>query len=149
MIRIPVTSSNLVSIGHEGTTLEVEFKHGGLYRYFNVPVDKYNALMSAESVGKFLNSEIKPTHGYEKIDTASASYDLETHRQQLDMDGVMIGVSRQALDEVLAELRYLRYFRDAAGDAFGPADGDVYWSINEDYAKQFGPVPAAYANEEG
>lgn len=33
---------------------------------------------------------------------------LHDHQQQLDMDGVMVGVSRQAVDEVLAELATLR-----------------------------------------
>ena len=33
---------------------------------------------------------------------------LRDHQQQLDMDGVMVGVSRQAIDEVLTELATLR-----------------------------------------
>lgn len=33
---------------------------------------------------------------------------LETHQDQLDMDGVMVGVSRQALDEVLAYIKALQ-----------------------------------------
>lgn len=139
----PVESSNLAQVGYDtaSSTLYVEFKHGGLYRYFNVSLDQYTALLAAESCGKYLNAEIKPRHGFEKVDTNSASYDLETHQQQLDMDGVMVGVSRQALTEVLAELQFLRYFYGAAGDAFGPADGDVHDGIVEMYTQAYGKAP--------
>lgn len=37
-----------------------------------------------------------------------AARQLRDHQQQLDMDGVTVGVSRQAIDEVLAELDRLR-----------------------------------------
>lgn len=43
---------------------------------------------------------------------------------------------------LLQELDFLRYFHDAAGDAFGPADSDVYAYINEDYD---GVVPHGYS----
>lgn len=43
---------------------------------------------------------------------------------------------------LLLELDFLRYFHDAAGEAFGPADSDVYASINEDYA---GVIPKGYS----
>jgi len=39
---------------------------------------------------------------------SKASDNLRDHQQQLDMDGVMVGVSRQAVEEVLAELAKLR-----------------------------------------
>lgn len=140
---IPVESSNLAQVGYDTvtSTLYVEFKHGGLYRYFGVPIEKYSALLEAESAGKYLNAEVKAHHGFEKVDTNSASYDLETHQQQLDMDGIVVGVSRQALTEVLAELRFLRYFYGAAGDAFGPADGDVHDGIVEMFTKAYGKAP--------
>lgn len=37
-----------------------------------------------------------------------AEQNLRDHQTQLDMDGVMVGVSRQAIDEVLAEIERLR-----------------------------------------
>lgn len=37
-----------------------------------------------------------------------AAYQLENHQKQIDADGTMVGVSRQALDEVLVELKKLR-----------------------------------------
>lgn len=38
-----------------------------------------------------------------------AEQNLRDHQTQLDMDGVMVGVSRQAIDEVLAEIERLRH----------------------------------------
>lgn len=37
MNMIPVSSSNISSIGYDGTNLYVLFNSGGLYEYFNVP----------------------------------------------------------------------------------------------------------------
>ena len=38
MYRIPVSSSNLASVGYEGGILEIEFKSGSVYQYSGVPV---------------------------------------------------------------------------------------------------------------
>jgi hypothetical protein len=43
------------------------------------------------------------------------------------------------------ELAFLRYFYDAAGEAFGPADLDVYASIRDDYE---GEIPEGYGEDE-
>jgi hypothetical protein len=67
MIRVPVVSSNLASVGHEDTTLEVEFKNGQLYHYFGVSQELYQELLNAESVGKFLNTNIKPERAYTRV----------------------------------------------------------------------------------
>ena len=46
------------------------------------------------------------------------------------------------------DLDFLRFFYDQAGDAFGPADEDVYQCINENYKLHTGKsVPADYARE--
>ena len=61
MNRIPVSSSNLVSIGYdaESKTLEIEFQNGSIFQYFNVPERIYSGLMSAASHGRYLNAYIK------------------------------------------------------------------------------------------
>lgn len=64
---IPVSSSNISSIGYEGTTLYVRFHSGGLYAYYNVPPSVYNGLMSASSHGKYLAAYIKNCYHYQKI----------------------------------------------------------------------------------
>ena len=61
MNRIPVSSSNLASIGYDfqSLTLEIEFKDGSVYQYFDVPDNMYEDLMQAPSKGKFFHAHIK------------------------------------------------------------------------------------------
>lgn len=69
MEREPVSSSNLLSIGYdsESETLEVEFKTGTVYQYYNVPDFMHERLMAADSVGKFFNAEIKNAYPFERV----------------------------------------------------------------------------------
>jgi hypothetical protein len=69
MDRIPVSSSNIRSIGYDPSLgiLEVEFKPNGVYRYFNVPEHLYNGLMNASSHGQFLDDHIKYNYRYQKV----------------------------------------------------------------------------------
>lgn len=69
MKRIPVTSSNIAQVGYdpETQTLEVEFHSGAVYQYFDVPQSVYDALMNAESIGGFLNSQIKGVYRYARF----------------------------------------------------------------------------------
>ena len=70
MEMIKVQSSNIESIGYESlsSTLVVEFKSGGTYRYFDIPAHLYHGLMSAISHGKFLDINIiKYGYRYQKI----------------------------------------------------------------------------------
>jgi hypothetical protein len=50
--------------------LDVRFEEGREYRYFQVPRSKYRALLTAESIGAFVNSQIKPYHRFEEISQA-------------------------------------------------------------------------------
>lgn len=67
MNMIPVSSSNISSIGYEGTTLYVRFNSGGLYAYYDVPQSVYRGLMSASSHGKYLAAYIKGRYRYQQI----------------------------------------------------------------------------------
>jgi hypothetical protein len=69
MTRTPVTSSSVASIGYASKTktLEVEFKSGSVYRYFSVPEGVYRGLMSADSVGRYLNQTIKSGYRYSQV----------------------------------------------------------------------------------
>lgn len=60
MNRTPVSSSHLVSVGYDEQfqTLEIEFKDGSVYQYFDVPDNVYEDLMQAPSQGKFLHAHI-------------------------------------------------------------------------------------------
>lgn len=67
MRMIPVSSSNISSIGYESGTLYVAFNSGGLYAYSGVPESVYNALMSASSHGSYLARHIKGVYPYRRI----------------------------------------------------------------------------------
>ena len=69
MKREPVESSNLASVGYDADNkiLEIEFNHGGVYQYFDVPLDVYDELMSADSHGKYFVHNIKDEYDYDRI----------------------------------------------------------------------------------
>ena len=69
MNRTPVTSSNVATVGYDANTmtLEVEFQNGSVYQYFDVPEVEYQGLMTTDSVGKYLNQNIKNNYRYTKI----------------------------------------------------------------------------------
>ena len=64
-----VESSNVGAIGYDQDTeiLYVEFKSGMTYKYEKVPFWQYTELMDANSVGKYLNAEIKGTYEYSRL----------------------------------------------------------------------------------
>lgn len=66
MDRQLVTSSNLASVGYDATaeTLEVEFKSGLIYQYYNVPQIMFDQLLQAPSVGTFFNANIKNVYAW-------------------------------------------------------------------------------------
>lgn len=64
----PVESSNVAKIGHASpATLFVEFKNGGVYAYNGVDEPLFDRLRRADSIGKFLNSEIKGKFPFVKV----------------------------------------------------------------------------------
>lgn len=69
MTRIPVSSSNLASVGYDLSSkiLEIEFLSGGIYQYFGIPQYVYDNLMSANSHGKYFAQNIKDVFKYRKI----------------------------------------------------------------------------------
>lgn len=66
MALTPVNSSNVAAIGHEGTTLTVQFKGGATYDYFDVPTETWEALQKAPSVGAFISGRIVKNHKFRK-----------------------------------------------------------------------------------
>ena len=69
MKHTPVVSSNLASVGYDESsqTLEVTFKNGATYAYSRVPASEHDALMRADSHGKYLNAYIKPRYAATKL----------------------------------------------------------------------------------
>lgn len=69
MKPVKLGSAAIEAVRYDETqqALDVEFRGSGKYRYFNVPVSVYRALLKAESVGAFWN-EVKDEFEYEKMD---------------------------------------------------------------------------------
>ena len=66
MYRQPVTSSRMSSVGYENNVLEVEFKNGSIYQYYNVSEQEYISFMTSGSLGRAL-SIIDKKHQYKRI----------------------------------------------------------------------------------
>ena len=67
MERIPVSSSNLASVGYEDGILEIGFTSGAIYEYSGVPESVYEALMAAASHGKYFAAYIRNNYPYRKV----------------------------------------------------------------------------------
>ena len=67
MRHIPINSSNLRSVGYDGSTLEIRFHSGGNYQYFDVPNTIYNELMSAALSGEYFHANIENNYRCKKI----------------------------------------------------------------------------------
>jgi hypothetical protein len=69
MERELVASSAVVSIGYDlkTETLEVEFKSGGIYQYYNVPDQVYRTFMASDSKGTFLHVNIKNAYSCSRV----------------------------------------------------------------------------------
>lgn len=69
MIRQPVTSSAIKSLGHEQDVLEVEMASGQVYRYTNVPRELFEKLLNAESIGSAFHHQVKKAgFAFEKVE---------------------------------------------------------------------------------
>jgi hypothetical protein len=70
MKRQYVNSTSIRSIGYDESakTLEVKFIDGDVYQYFKVPEKIYHELLTADSIGAYLNKEIKGKFEYRKIE---------------------------------------------------------------------------------
>jgi KTSC domain-containing protein len=75
MQRERVDSSSVRSLGYDGEshTLEVEFRNGGVYDYLDVPEAEVRRLRRAESLGKYLNTRIKPRFPFRRVRPPSAA----------------------------------------------------------------------------
>lgn len=69
MVRVPVTSSDLRSVGYLASEelLEIEFHSGGLYQYLDVPDSVHEELVDAASVGTYFHAHIKDQYSTTRI----------------------------------------------------------------------------------
>jgi XTP/dITP diphosphohydrolase len=73
MQRLPVESSDIVSIGYDpkGRILEVEFREGRVYQYLEVDPDAHRLLMKADSIGQHFQAFILGHYRYHRLEDAS------------------------------------------------------------------------------
>lgn len=67
VFEVFLKSSWIVSAGYDPAshTLYLKFDRGAIYRCFNVPPRIFDELLSAESVGRFINQRIFPCYRHE------------------------------------------------------------------------------------
>jgi hypothetical protein len=67
--RTQVLSSNVASMGYDERTqtLEVEFRNGSVYQYYNVPGAVFDAFAVAASKGQFLNENIRNQYPFSRV----------------------------------------------------------------------------------
>jgi lysyl-tRNA synthetase class 2 len=60
--RVPVRSGAVSAVGYDPTTneLDIEYTGGDVYRYSMVPPSVHRELLAADSIGAFVNREVKP-----------------------------------------------------------------------------------------
>ena len=65
----PVSSSNIDSVGYSpiDKKLRVQFLNGMTYQYEGVPQNVALALVSASSVGKYFNANVRTSYPYKEI----------------------------------------------------------------------------------
>ena len=66
--RTPLASANIASVGYDKKAhiLEIEFHHGAIYQYFDVPEKVYEELMNSPSQGAYFMNELKEKFEYRK-----------------------------------------------------------------------------------
>ena len=64
---MPSTVISAMQYNSESGTLKIIFVSGMIYEYHNVPPEKYQAMKTSGSKGKFLNKFIKGYHPFKKI----------------------------------------------------------------------------------
>lgn len=69
MDRDLVSSSNILSAGYDEVNeiLEIEFRDGAVYQYYNVSKAVYDQFITSSSKGKFLAYQIKNVFPYSRV----------------------------------------------------------------------------------
>jgi KTSC domain len=67
--RIATESRTVASVGYDApsSTMELEFVDGGVYRYFVVPRSVLDALLTADSIGRFFHEHIRGVYPFQRI----------------------------------------------------------------------------------
>jgi hypothetical protein len=69
MHRLAVESTTLafVSYDPDGAWLELVFRNGAIYRFFNVPPECFEQLLASESKGAYFNHHIRNRFRFQRL----------------------------------------------------------------------------------
>lgn len=69
MKRLSVASSTLVSVAYvaDQALLELQFRDGAAYRFFDVPLTCFQQLLAADSKGGFFNHHIRNRFPHQQL----------------------------------------------------------------------------------
>ena len=67
VVMTPVTSSNIIAVGHDGAALIIRFTSKSEYRYPTAGPEVYTALVAASSPGRYFVEHIRPKHEGVKV----------------------------------------------------------------------------------
>lgn len=72
MNRTAVVSTTLAAVAYDAARhiLQLEFRSGAVYRYFDVPVQVYEGLLRASSKGRHFNEQIRERFRHVRVGTA-------------------------------------------------------------------------------
>lgn len=72
MERTPIQSSSIVSVGYDEarSELEIAFRSGRTYRYFDVPESVYAWLLRVPSPGTYVNRHVRDRYRFEEVTQA-------------------------------------------------------------------------------
>ncbi|MGH8770176.1 MAG: KTSC domain-containing protein [Burkholderiales bacterium] len=73
-----VRSSAVAKVGYDPVekTLDVAFRSGRVYRYFDVPETAYYQMLLSDSVGRFVNTQIKTSFDFREVENPIRRRDL-------------------------------------------------------------------------
>jgi KTSC domain len=65
--RFQPSTMRFIEYNHDALELEITFSSGKTYRYLNVPLEVYVALLDAGSKNEFFNDSIKDEFAHEEV----------------------------------------------------------------------------------
>ena len=82
MQRVRLQSTTLTSALYDlhRRQLELEFRSGKRYRYFQIPPEMYDALLKAPSKGEFFNRSIRNRFPFHNLSAAAAPIVLAANK---------------------------------------------------------------------
>jgi hypothetical protein len=77
-----VVSTTLSTIAYDGirNLLQLEFRRGAVYQYFDVPVAVHEALLGASSKGSYFNLAIRDRYPFVRVDGLQADVTVPAQR---------------------------------------------------------------------